>query len=200
MIQFKFRWEKIDKAIIFLALSINNFSNNPKPVVFHSTRIWLGLLELGYSEDIVVWGLLHDLIEDSDVKIENIKEKFWNEVAWIVLSNTFNSKLPKNEQYIDCYKRCNEFSKNAVIVKAMDIYDNSLYYSLWENIDNFLFVMKKMKYFIEISLSNLKNEETLLNLLIQRYEFLLNKEFKDDRIKEHLWDYILNSEIEKLFR
>jgi hypothetical protein len=46
--------------------------------------------------------------------------------------------------------------------------------------------MKKMKYFIEISLSNLKNEETLLNLLIQRYEFLLNKEFKDDRIKEHL--------------
>lgn len=73
---------KMDKSLHFVAKNLSQSGHNSKPVLLHSFKVAMILYEFNYSEDIVIAGALHDLIEDTDASYEDI-------------CNTYGEKLLK---------------------------------------------------------------------------------------------------------
>ncbi len=148
--------KEIEKAIVFLVQAINNSGNNPKPVILHSILVGLSLAKLDYPIHVVQAGFLHDVVEDSDINIKSIKDKFGDKVAAIVAACTYNHSIQnKTEQYKDAMRRVAEAGKEALIVMAADLIQNEPYYN---QKDFTQYPWDKIEYFIEFAESSLKNE------------------------------------------
>jgi len=161
--------KQIEEAIKFLAFAIHESGKNPKPVILHSVRVGLHLYNLGYDKDIVVAAILHDVIEDTDTKIEEIKSKFGSKIAKLVEANSFDESIEdKTERYKENFMRCHEAGKDALIVKAADFYDNIDYYHLASTKELAKWLLEKLKYFIENSRDIIK-DEVLYKELVKKY-------------------------------
>lgn len=157
--------KKIEKAIKFLVLAIEKSGHNPKSVITHSIRVGLHLDELNYSQEIVIAGILHDLLEDSETKPKEIKQKFGDKVAGLVKANSFDKNIKdKKKRYQQTLTRCLKAGKEALIIKTADILDNSHYYHLAKGKKLRQWLVEKMKHFIDHSEKILKNEAILQKL------------------------------------
>lgn len=58
--------------------------HNPKPVIFHSVQVGVHLYNHDYESDIVIAGILHDVVEDSETTVAEIEERFGSRVAQLV--------------------------------------------------------------------------------------------------------------------
>ena len=67
------------------------------PYVEHPVRVAALLDQHGYGEEVLAAGLLHDVIEDSDTTLEELREKFGDVVAGLVGSMT-------DDESIDSYR------------------------------------------------------------------------------------------------
>ncbi|WP_132057236.1 HD domain-containing protein [Halorussus amylolyticus] len=144
--------EAIERAIQYLVHSFESSGDNPKPVILHSTRVGMNLYDREYEKRIVISGLLHDLLEDTDVTSDEIRSKFGEDVANIVEATSFDENIDDYlERHYDIYKRCFELGRSAVAVKAVDILDNSDYYGLGDSQELQKNQVKKMEYFIDKS-------------------------------------------------
>ena len=142
----------INSAIEFLAISLNTTGHNNKPVLLHSIRVGFYLYEMAYSEDIVLAGLLHDILEDTETPINALHDKFGSNVTKIVSATSFNTSInDKTEQFQDMFNRCLKCGKEALIVKAVDIMDNNSYIQLVNDRKTRDWLLFKMKSFINIS-------------------------------------------------
>ena len=141
----------IEEAIKFLVSSINESGNNPKPVIIHSIRVGMLLYNLNYSKDIIIGGILHDILEDTAVTPDEIKEKFGDKGAQLVQACSFDKSIDdKKDQYVEATERCSNAGKEALIIKSADFIDN-IPYTLNkspENI-NYDFLYAKTKHFID---------------------------------------------------
>ncbi len=144
--------EEIERAIQYLVHSFEASGDNPKPVILHSTRVGMDLYNRGYEKPIVISGFLHDLIEDTDVTAAEIRSEFGDDVGNIVAATSFDESIDDYlEQHYDIYERCFELGRPAVVVKAVDILDNSDYYGLGGSEELRKNLIEKMDYFIEHS-------------------------------------------------
>ena len=142
----------IQEAIKYLVLSIHQTGKNPKPVILHSIRMGMHLYNLDYPKDVVIGGFLHDLLEDTDVSLVELKQKFGDKVARLVQACSFDVSIKdKTEQYKDLYARCLKEGKQALIIKIADYIDN-LPYMLDAKYSGDLrdFLYEKTRYFIEL--------------------------------------------------
>ncbi len=140
---------RIEQAIKFTALKIKRAD---KPVVFHSLKIALYLASKNCSAEIIIAAILHDVIEDSNCKIQEIKNKFGQEIARIVQAVSFEPKINDSiKRYQEMFARTNKAGKKALIIKAADIYDNSHFYYLVEDNKHKEILMEKIGYFLNIS-------------------------------------------------
>lgn len=151
--------KNVEVAIAFLISAVSNSGHNPKPVILHSIRVALKLEAYGQSTDIVIAGVLHDIIEDTEVTQDQIRERFGETVTTLVNANTFDSLIKDPlQQYQELYNRCHNTGKEALMIKTADILDNSDYYQnnmgLWE----------KATYFLEISKDLIGTEKLWLEL------------------------------------
>lgn len=163
----------MDSAIEYLSIALNTTGHNNKPVLLHSIRVGFYLYELGYSEDIVLAGLLHDILEDTETSESDLQDKFGTKITNIVSSNSFNTLIDdKTEQFKDMFNRCVIYGKEALIVKAVDILDNSNYIQFVSNIETREWLLFKMKSFINIS-KDLIEKEDIWNKLNEKYNSLL---------------------------
>lgn len=144
--------KEIERALRYLVHSFESSGDNPKPVILHSTRVGMNLYDREYEERIVIAGLLHDLLEDTDVTSDEIRSKFGTDVAEIVEATSFDDNIDDYlERCYDIYKKCFELGRSAVVVKAADILDNSDYYGLGDSEALQKNQLKKMEYFIDKS-------------------------------------------------
>lgn len=119
--------ESLENAIRFLVPKFPDARELIKPTAFHSIRVGTYLYENWYSENICLAGLLHDIIEDTNVTKEELKEKYWEEVYDLVIANTKNMDIADKEQRNrDMISRCSQ-SEAALIIKCADIMDNYKY-------------------------------------------------------------------------
>ena len=80
----------IEKAIIF-ALKAHQGQKRKGtniPYVFHPIDVGRLLAQNDASETLVVSGILHDILEDTEITIEDLKAEFGNEVAGLVSAMT----------------------------------------------------------------------------------------------------------------
>lgn len=150
--------EEIERAIQYLVQSFDASGDNPKPVVLHSVRVGMTLYERGYEKDVVVAAFLHDLIEDTDVSSDEIRSRFGDDVASIVEATTYDERIDDYlERHYDIYERCFDLGREAVVVKAADMLDNSDYYGMAdpEDVENVAELernlLAKMEHFVDES-------------------------------------------------
>jgi GTP pyrophosphokinase/guanosine-3',5'-bis(diphosphate) 3'-pyrophosphohydrolase len=120
--------QEIEEAVVFLVTRMLESGHNPKPVVMHIIRMGMYLYNFDYEPDVVKAAILHDIIEDSDTTINEIRERFGERVAEAVQANTFDSTAgDRAAQGEECLQRCLKCGKDALIVKAADKLENSFY-------------------------------------------------------------------------
>ncbi len=105
-----------------------------KPVLFHDIRVGVYLYERGYSEDIVLAGLLHDAIEWSSATEEMLRAEFGDNVVKLILASTKDDSITdKHEKTNELIQRCVDNGQDALIVKTADIIDSFKWYSSQDN-------------------------------------------------------------------
>lgn len=165
--------QQIENAIKFLVQKIDASGHNPKPVILHSIRVGLGLYNAGCAIDTVIATILHDLLEDTDTKLNEIETKFGSNVALLVEATTLDQTITdKTARYKENFDRAYKIGKEALIIRAADLLDNSNYYYL-TNKDMQIWLCEKLKYFLEIS-KDLIGNEVIYKELIVRYAKLVN--------------------------
>ena len=169
--------KQIEEAIKFLVFEFQKSGKNPKPVILHSIKIGLYLYNLNYDKNIVVAAILHDVIEDTDVEIKEVRLKFGNKVSKLVEANSFNKTIENKierykECFEECFERCRKLGKDALIIKAADILDNIHYFHLVSNKELAKCLLGKWKYFIDYS-KNIIGDEIPYKELESQYNKIL---------------------------
>jgi guanosine-3',5'-bis(diphosphate) 3'-pyrophosphohydrolase len=68
------------------------------PYVEHPMRVAALLDELGYGEEVLAAALLHDVVEDSETALDELREKFGEEVAGLVGALTDDESIEDYRQ------------------------------------------------------------------------------------------------------
>jgi (p)ppGpp synthase/HD superfamily hydrolase len=103
---------KIDKAIEFATKAHRNqFRKGTElPYISHPFSVAMLLREMGCDEEIVIAGVLHDVVEDTDYSLDDIEKKFGKRVAEIVNGC---SEPDRNASWESRKKHTIEYLKNA---------------------------------------------------------------------------------------
>lgn len=94
--------------------------------VVHPLRVAEHLSRLAGCDEteILAAAVLHDTIEDSGTRYDELAAKFGERVARIVCELTNDSRLPKHERHEDMIRRLAAASPEAKLIKLADRYDN----------------------------------------------------------------------------
>lgn len=165
---------KIDKALHYVAKNISQTGHNSKPVLLHSFKVAMILYEYNYSEEIVISGALHDLIEDTDVCYEDISNVYGEKIAKIVDAVSFNPKIKdKLVQAKMMYEKCLDNGYNALIVKCADLLDNINFVNLIEDCTIREQLFKKYELFLCMSNADIGHEK-IYHMLSERVNNVRN--------------------------
>ena len=96
-----------------------------EPYIVHPRAIAKTLAELGMDRDTIIAGILHDTIEDTPVKLEEIEAKYGSDVAAMVEGVTKLSKLKYRgvERHVESMRRLLVATANdvrVIIIKLAD--------------------------------------------------------------------------------
>ena len=94
--------------------------------VVHPVRVAEHVRRLAGCEDVEILcaAVLHDTIEDSGVRYDELAAAFGDRVASIVAELTNDSRLPKPERHEDMIRRMATCCREARLIKLADRYDN----------------------------------------------------------------------------
>jgi len=141
---------KFEKAIRLLVKHVPVEPERKKQIIPHCLRVGFYLYERDYSEDVVLGGLLHDIIEWTESSESLVRDEFGENVYGIVMANTQNREIgDKVEQWKDMVDRCVANSEDALIVKTADVLDSYAYYTAARNQDEITRSTSIGKYMLE---------------------------------------------------
>lgn len=154
--EIKLEHHKLAKAIKFLLEKVLDENGRQKtnvktskPLVAHSLEIAFYLKQLDYENDIIIAAVLHDLLEDTNTKREEIEELFGEKITKIVEAVSYDFGDNKNADYKKSFTAIKNF-REALIIKTADIKENAKFFkfALDEEKPGLL---KKWNYFLNIA-------------------------------------------------
>ncbi len=149
----------LDRAIVFMAKTIDARGHNPKPLVTHSTRVGMLLYNYGHGRAVVLAGVLHDLIEDTTLPPEEIRRAFGDEVFRLVEANTFDPSIADRlERAREMYARCLAAGRDALLIKVADTLDNSRSFHLIQDEETQRYMVTKIHDLLALSEHLLRQE------------------------------------------
>lgn len=111
---------------------------NRLPYIVHPVHVSVILLRHGFSTDVAIAGLLHDVVEDQRYELVEIQDQFGVQVAEIVETLTEQKrdergrKRPWEVRKCEALEQIRRASREAVAVKAADTLHNA--YSFIEDL------------------------------------------------------------------
>lgn len=120
---------KVLKALEFAAISHDGQKRkggDMAPYISHPYAVGLILSQAGFNEDVVIAGIFHDLIEDTNVTHEEIKQNFGQTVADLVAEVSEDKSLDyfaRKEKYLEHLKIA---TPEAASISAADLFANRL--------------------------------------------------------------------------
>jgi guanosine-3',5'-bis(diphosphate) 3'-pyrophosphohydrolase len=76
------------------------------------------------DEDIVIAGVLHDIIEDTKIEMKTIVKNFGSRVAKLVMALTDDKTVPLEQRRLTTLKKLDEAPQSAKIIKLADVCSN----------------------------------------------------------------------------
>ena len=118
--------DKISEAICFATAAFDGMERkvDKQPAILHSLEAATITQTLTNEREAVIAAVLHDTIEDANIKIEEIVERFGNRVANLVLAETENKRVKQSPS--DTWRIRKEESV-AVLRQTDDIGIKALY-------------------------------------------------------------------------
>jgi len=167
---------KYEECIYFLADKLKE-NNNSSNTLIHSIRVGLKIEKDGYDANLVKAGFLHDIFEDTDIKISEFKKYYNDEITDLILSGTANYNIQDDKKILlDMYTRCLEHSKEALLLKCYDIEDKMQYYK--NSIDKDVVLLHDYKYQLFLTMS----KKTIYKYTIWKQ---MEKEYKECKKQWH---------------
>ena len=95
---------------------------SPRPYINHCTEVARILNKFGYSEEIIVAGLLHDTVEDTEVTLEDLRIGFGERVSNIVkyVTEDKSPDLSWEKRKVMYIKNLTDAPEPSVVVSAAD--------------------------------------------------------------------------------
>jgi (p)ppGpp synthase/HD superfamily hydrolase len=177
--------QKLDYAILFATKAHDGQRRKTDNVdmIFHPFTVGMLLQKSGMSEETVIAGILHDVVEDTKYTIEDIEKIFGTNVKNIVEEVTENKKLEWKERKKEAIKKIKNASFEGKMVECADKINNleSLYDLLEEKGEDVWKSFNKPYqeqrwYYTEMYKAVIQNVE--YNNFFKRYETILYKIFK----------------------
>jgi len=139
----------IERAVLFLEKEITKSCHNKKPVLLHSIRVGVKLMEWGLGRDVVIAGFLHDLLEDTDCRAEDIKNEFGTRVLALVRACTHDEEAKDyKKRWQKLLENIEKEGQDAFLIKLADQMDNLPYYMMIADEIMKTKVMWKHEFFI----------------------------------------------------
>lgn len=117
---------KITEAIEFAMLAHKDqLRKDARPYIIHPLSVGFILDSAGYSEEVVIAGILHDVVEDTSFGEKDIKEKFGERVAELVRGVTEDKTITSWKERMDIYNaHLKTASPEVQAISAADLLDN----------------------------------------------------------------------------
>lgn len=163
---------QFDHAVVFMATKASEAKSLPVASILHSIRVGLYLQKQGASKEVVLAGLLHDVVEDTSATIENVKSQFGEEVAKFVQALTVNENLGSAAGNRDSVDRCSQLGRDALFIKAADMADNLQFYLAGANPRKLNQLAESLRYFLAVSAIELE-EIDVWSELKRQHEIVL---------------------------
>lgn len=123
-----------------------------EPVYLHSWRVYEALEKHGFDDEVQLAGLLHDIVEDGGVSLDELREFWYSDrvVHLVDLSSHDESIRGSLERWIAMLERMiTEGDRDVWAVKLADISDNLTQVHHMPNSDNIArFLNKKCPVFV----------------------------------------------------
>ena len=177
--------QKLDYAILFATKAHDGQRRKTDNVdmIFHPFTVGMLLQKSGMSEETVIAGILHDVVEDTKYTIEDIEKIFGTNVKNIVEEVTENKKLEWKERKKEAIEKIKNASFEGKMIECADKINNleSLYDLLEEKGEDVWKSFNKPYqeqrwYYTEMYKAVIQNVE--YNNFFKRYETILYKIFK----------------------
>ncbi|MCL5011143.1 MAG: HD domain-containing protein [Patescibacteria group bacterium] len=124
---------EIEKAVKFLVRHIGKECRNKKPLILHSLKAGFKAQELKLSQAAVLAGFLHDLPEDTNCKLSEIKKEFGQEAARLVYALTQYKIKDYKLRWRKLLVKIKKAGKEAMVLKVIDVMDNLTFLPLVKN-------------------------------------------------------------------
>ncbi len=160
--EFEYDKHEIERALFFLSNALQDSGHNTKPVLLHSIQVAEMLWERGFPQDVVIAAVLHDVVEDTDITIDDVGQSFGHQVAVYVDALTVSD----TQDVMQSFARTAELGSEALSIRAADLIQNSYYYHL-ASTDMQKRLRDKFVYFMELSGELL--DEALVSELSKAY-------------------------------
>lgn len=144
--EFDYDRHEIERALFFLSNALQDSGHNTKPVLLHSIQVAEMLWERDFSQDAVIAAVLHDVVEDTAITIEDVEQHFGEQVAQYVNALTISDTQDATQSFA----RTAELGSEALSIRAADLIQNSHYYHL-APIDMQRQLRNKFVYFMNLS-------------------------------------------------
>lgn len=144
--EFEYDKHEIERALFFLSNALQDSRHNTKPVLLHSIQVAEMLWERGFPQDVVIAAVLHDVVEDTDITIDDVEQSFGHQVAVYVDALTVSD----TQDIMQSFARTAELGSEALSIRAADLIQNSYYYHL-ASTDMQKRLRDKFVYFMELS-------------------------------------------------
>ena len=113
---------KLEQAIIFAVNTHHcQLDKGNTPYIFHALSVMLRVAARGLRTDMQAAAVLHDVVEDSDFTVADIRRLFGKEVAEVVDALTRRKK--RGEEYMEYIRRLN-LDPRAAVIKLADLEEN----------------------------------------------------------------------------
>lgn len=186
---------RIFRAISFAAMAHEGSYKDGRPFIYHPSGVAHLLQSIGSSEDLIIAGYLHDVVESTMYELEDIEYEFGENVAELVDYVTEDKSMNENEdewkqRKIEAIKKVENGPLDAVLLRwadkthtlitILDDYEfkNNSEFLDYGNAWNKFFAKKERQLWYYSKLSELVNHrfnETEYNKLAEYFDELIQK-------------------------
>lgn len=170
-------YNKEEEAIRLVVKAFEGMKRHKEDInlAVHSITVGYMLKEIGCSEDIVLSGFLHDIIEDTKFDYDYLVENFGEKVAKNVLAVSEDTSISNwKERKVNFLERIKNENSDVVLVEMADKLHNLLSdYNVWLKEGNLGLATKGASYeenkWYYLEMKKIFNNKLSDNDLLRRY-------------------------------